>query len=72
VVARHGGVVFSTMGIRHETTTLLVKNIGQQRMRELRAQGANMERDQACAYARVHIDQHLAANPDDGISRLAR
>jgi hypothetical protein len=40
-------------------------------MRELRAQGAGMDRDQACAYARIHIDQYLAADPDD-VVRLAR
>jgi predicted ATPase/class 3 adenylate cyclase len=69
---RSEGLAEEITQIRHETTTLLVKNIGQQRMRELRAQGADMDRDQACAYARIHIDQHLAANPDDGVSRLAR
>jgi hypothetical protein len=30
-------------------------------MRELRAEGAAMHRDQACAYARIHIDRYLAA-----------
>jgi predicted ATPase/class 3 adenylate cyclase len=49
--------------IRHETTQLLVENIGQQRIRELRAKGAAMDRDQACAHARIHIDQYLAAEP---------
>jgi hypothetical protein len=48
---------------RHETTAILVESIGQQRMRELRAQGAAMDRDQACAYARIHIDEYLAAEP---------
>jgi hypothetical protein len=57
--------------IRHETTTLLVGTIGQQRMRELRAQGAVMDRNQACAFARIHIDQYLAAEPGD-VVRLAQ
>jgi hypothetical protein len=47
--------------ILEETTTILVDSIGEQRMRELRAQGAAMDPDQACAYARIHIDDYLAA-----------
>jgi hypothetical protein len=68
---RSDGLSEMMIHLRHETTTLLVENIGQQRMRELRAQGAAMDRDQACAYARTHIDQYLAADPDD-VVRLAR
>jgi predicted ATPase len=47
--------------IRSETTTILVGSIGQQRMRELRAEGATMDPTQACAYACIHIDQYLAS-----------
>jgi hypothetical protein len=47
--------------ILHETTTILIDSIGEGRMRELRARGAAMNPDQACAYARIHIDDYLAA-----------
>jgi hypothetical protein len=60
---RSDGVYDLRMQVRHETTAILVDSIGRQRMRELRAQGAAMNRDQACAYARIHIDQYLAAEP---------
>jgi hypothetical protein len=52
--------------ILHETTTILVDIIGEGRMRELRARGAAMDPDQACAYARIHIDDHLAAEQPTG------
>jgi predicted ATPase len=58
---RSDGFLETMMQIRHESTTILAESIGQQRMRELRAEGAAMDRDQACAYARVQIDQYLAA-----------
>jgi hypothetical protein len=70
-VRRNDGLTEAMTQIRHETTTLLVRKIGQQRLRELRAQGAALDRDQACAYTRIHIDQYLAAEPDDEL-RLAR
>jgi hypothetical protein len=47
--------------ILDETTTILLNSIGDERMRELRAEGAAMDPDQACAYARIHIDDYLAA-----------
>jgi hypothetical protein len=47
--------------ILHETTTILVDSLGEARTRELRAQGAAMDPDQACTYARIHIDDYLAA-----------
>jgi hypothetical protein len=47
--------------ILDETTTILIDSIGDGRMRELRAEGAAMDPDQACAYARIHIDDYLAA-----------
>jgi len=34
-----------------------VESIGEQWMRVLRAQGEAMDRDQATAYARTHIDE---------------
>jgi hypothetical protein len=45
----------------HETTQIIIESIGDERMRELRAEGAAMHPDQACAYARIHIDDYLAA-----------
>jgi hypothetical protein len=57
--------------IRHDAAQLIIASLGEQRMRELRAQGADMDRDQACAYARIHIDEHLATDPGD-VVRLAR
>jgi hypothetical protein len=53
--------------LRYETTTIVAEEIAQQRMRELRAQGAAMNRDQASAYARIHIDQYLAAEPGPAV-----
>jgi predicted ATPase len=49
--------------VRHDTTRLLVESIGEPRMRELRAHGATMDRDQTYAFARAAIEAHLAANP---------
>ncbi len=51
-------------GVRHDTTELIVAVLGEPRMRELRAQGAAMTEDQACTYARTHIDDYLATNPE--------
>jgi predicted ATPase/class 3 adenylate cyclase len=47
---------------RHETTQLIVTALGEPRMRELRAEGAAMNEDQVCTYARRHIDEYLAAS----------
>ena len=49
---------------RRETTELLVAALGKPRLRELRAQGAAMTEDQAYTYARTHIDDYLATNPE--------
>jgi hypothetical protein len=46
--------------VQRDTTQLLVESIGEQRMRELRALGAAMDRDQACSYARTQINEYLA------------
>jgi hypothetical protein len=51
-------------GVRHDTTKLIVAALGEPRMRELRAQGAAMTEDQAYTYARTHIDDYLATNPE--------
>jgi hypothetical protein len=51
-------------GVRHDTTQLIVAALGEPRMRELRAQGAAMTEDQAYNYARTHIDDYLATNPE--------
>jgi predicted ATPase/class 3 adenylate cyclase len=45
--------------VRRVTTRLLVQALGDPRMRELRAQGEGMDRDQASAYARTHIQEYL-------------
>ncbi len=47
-------------GVRHDATQLIVAVLGEPRMRELRAQGAAMTEDQACTYARTHINEYLA------------
>jgi hypothetical protein len=47
--------------IRRETTALTAESTGEPRMRKLRAEGALMDRDQVCAYARIHIDNYLSA-----------
>jgi hypothetical protein len=49
--------------VRHDTTPLLVESIGEPRMRELRARGAAMDRDETYAFARSDIEAHLAASP---------
>ena len=46
--------------IRRDTRAQLIDAIGESPMRELRAQGEAMDRDQATAYARSHISEHLA------------
>ena len=46
--------------VRRDTSQLLVETVGEARMRELRAQGEAMDRDQASAYARTHIAEYLA------------
>jgi predicted ATPase len=46
--------------VRRETTQLLTAALGDARLREFRAQGAAMDEDQACAFARTHIDDYLA------------
>jgi len=46
---------------RRETTRLLTAALGEAHLRELRAQGAAMNEDQACTYARTHIDKYLAS-----------
>ena len=51
-------------GVRHDTTELIVAALGEPRMHELRAQGAAMTEDQAYTYARTHIDDYLAINPE--------
>jgi predicted ATPase len=45
--------------VRRDTTQILTRALGQTRLRELRAQGAAMDNDQACNYARAQINQHL-------------
>lgn len=47
--------------VRGDTSQLLVAAIGEARMRDLRAQGEAMDRDQAAAYARRHIAEYVAA-----------
>jgi hypothetical protein len=47
---------------RREATQLIVAAIGEARLRELRTEGAAMTEDQACAYARTHIDAYLATD----------
>jgi predicted ATPase/class 3 adenylate cyclase len=49
--------------IRRDTSALLVEALGEAKMRELRAQGEAMDRDQASAYARTHIAEYLATLP---------
>jgi predicted ATPase/class 3 adenylate cyclase len=57
--------------IRRETTAILIESIGQQRMRELRAKGAAMDRDRACAYARSRIDNVAVAEPGTAVVSLS-
>jgi predicted ATPase/class 3 adenylate cyclase len=49
--------------VRRDTTSLLVGSIGEPRMRELRARGAAMDRDQTYVFARAAIEAHFAASP---------
>ena len=55
-----GTIVAFIAGTRRDATQLVVAALGESRMRELRAEGAAMTEDQACAYARTHIDEYLA------------
>jgi predicted ATPase/class 3 adenylate cyclase len=45
---------------RREATQILAATLGEDRLRELRAQGAAMDADGACAYACREIDAYLA------------
>jgi hypothetical protein len=45
--------------VRRDTTRFLTAALGEPRMRRLRAEGAAMNEDQACTYARAHIDEYL-------------
>jgi hypothetical protein len=50
---------------RRDATQILVATLGDARLRELRARGAAMDEDQACAYTRRHIDEYLATLGED-------
>ena len=47
--------------VKAETTEIVVARLGDGRVGELCAQGASMDADTACAYARSAIEAHLAA-----------
>jgi hypothetical protein len=49
--------------VRRDTTRLLVESIGEPRTRELRAQGAGMDRDQAYAFAGAALAEYFAVSP---------
>jgi hypothetical protein len=49
--------------VRRDTTGILVESIGEPRLRELRAQGAAMDRDPTYAFARAAISACLAVSP---------
>ena len=53
------------LDVRRATTQLLTAALGQPRLRELRAQGAAMDVEEACTYARTRIDEHLATSVDE-------
>jgi hypothetical protein len=46
--------------VRHDCTATVVQSIGADRMRELRAKGATMDRNRACDYLRFRVDDYLA------------
>jgi hypothetical protein len=50
--------------LRGETTQLISAALGEPRLRELLSHGEAMDRDQASAYARTHIDELLASGAD--------
>jgi hypothetical protein len=52
--------------VRRECTAAVTQEISEERMRELRGQGAAMDREQACACLRTYIDAHLAALDEAG------
>jgi predicted ATPase/class 3 adenylate cyclase len=54
-------------GVRHDATQLLVAALGEPRLRELRADGAAMDDDEAFTYARAHIEDHLRTIHEDVI-----
>jgi predicted ATPase len=53
-------VAVFVVAVRHDTTQILTSALGETRLRELRAQGAAMDKDQACNYARAQINKLLA------------
>jgi hypothetical protein len=54
-----GGLIELIVSVRRDTTQWVVGALGEPRMRELRAQGEAMDRDQAGAYAIGHIEDAL-------------
>src|SRR5262249_20302286 len=50
--------------VRHDCRSTGVRAIGPERTRELRAQGAAMDRNQACEHLRSRVDECLANSPN--------
>jgi hypothetical protein len=55
-----------TAHLRSDARQIIVEALGEPRMRELSGYGEAMDRDQACAYARTHVDEYLATA--DGVA----
>jgi predicted ATPase/class 3 adenylate cyclase len=60
VAVELNSLVMLVIQIRQEATQLVVDALGEPRMLELSAQGEAMDRDQASAYARIHVTEYLA------------
>jgi len=63
VLARRatGEFVALTADARRAATEVVVRKLGEQRLRELRAIGESMQPDQLYRYAREHINAYLAS-----------
>jgi predicted ATPase/class 3 adenylate cyclase len=59
--ANPNDVAVFVVEVRRDTTHILTSALGETRLRELRSQGATMDKDQACTYARAQINEHLAS-----------
>jgi len=66
MIRRHTGNAPGAVsgGARDSTTQLLNTTLDESRLRELHAEGAAMDENQACTYACTHIDEYLATTTE--------
>jgi hypothetical protein len=63
--SKENAVAAFVADVRRETTQLLDGALGEARVRQLRTEGAAMSEEQSYSYARTHVDEYLAAIPEE-------